>query len=150
MCPSASTSTWKRGRVRNSLKNNKLFSLVLHLHCFYFINYLAYIPHVRVILFKRIFIRDLMMTTLTYFWFLPHLFQKKLNLFIFVFKCFSLYLLHIGNISFKPIFKKKKIICKYIYRYEQLLLSHSDFKRLVSQGTSKGVIVWEWVKTNVG
>ena len=27
--------------------------------------------------------------------------------------------------------------------------SHSVFKRLVSEGASKGVIVWEWVKEKV-
>ena len=32
MCHSVLTSTWKRGRVRNCLKKNKLLSLVLHLH----------------------------------------------------------------------------------------------------------------------
>ena len=30
--------------------------------------------------------------------------------------------------------------------YEQISPFHSVFKRLVSQGASKGVIVWEWVK----
>ena len=34
-----------------------------------------------------------------------------------------------------------------IARYEQFLLfSHNVFKRLVYQGASKGIIVWEWVK----
>ena len=32
--------------------------------------------------------------------------------------------------------------------YEQFLLSHSVFKRLVSWMRQKGVIVWEWVKPN--
>ena len=39
---------------------------------------------------------------------------------------------------------EKTVAKEGIARYEQFLLSHSVFKRLVSQGR-QGIIVWEWV-----
>ena len=41
----------------------------------------------------------------------------------------------------KTLWEKEKLLVMSNFSF-----SHSDFKRLVSQGASKGVIVWEWVK----